>query len=59
MKLQNTAARLVAKTRKRDSITPVLQKLHWLAVKKRIIFKLLILTFKASNGQAPLYIFEL
>ncbi len=53
------AARIVVKTRRRDSITPVLQKLHWLPVKKRIIFKLLILTFKALNGQAPLYISEL
>ena len=37
--LQNTAARVVSLTRKYDHITPVLESLHWLPVKSRIVFK--------------------
>ena len=31
-------------------------KLHWLPVHSRIIFKLLLLVYKALNGKAPSYI---
>lgn len=58
-RVQNAAARLVSRTPKSDHITPVLKKLHWLPVKDRIVFKLLLLTFKALHGQAPIYISEL
>ena len=40
-KIQNTAARLVSKTKKSDHITPVLAALHWLRIKYRIVFKIL------------------
>ena len=36
-KIQNSAARLITRTRKFDSITPVLRNLHWLPIEKRII----------------------
>ena len=52
----NTAARVVTKTRKYDSISPVLYELHWLPVKFRVQFKLLLLVFKALNGMAPVYL---
>ena len=52
----NTAARVVTMTRKYDSITPVLYGLHWLPIKYRIQFKLLLLVFKALNGLAPSYL---
>ena len=42
-----------------DHITPVLQELHWLHVRNRIHFKILLLTFKALNGLAPAYISDL
>ena len=58
-RLQNMAARIVSGTRKYDSITHNLMSLHWLPVQERIIFKTLILTFKAINGSAPVYIREL
>ena len=29
---------------------------HWLPVKQRINFKILLITYKAMNGQAPTYI---
>ena len=52
----NTAARVVTMTRKYDSITPVLKRLHWLPVKFRVQFKLLLLVFKSLNGLAPSYL---
>ena len=54
--IQNSSARLVTRTRKYDSITPVLIKLHWLPVVNRIEYKILLLCFKAINGDAPKYI---
>jgi hypothetical protein len=58
-RVQNTAARILAQTRKYDHITPVLQKLHWLPVRKRIDYKILLLTYRCLNGQAPIYLSEL
>ena len=55
----NAAARLLTYTSKYDHITPVLAELHWLPVEKRIIFKILLLTYKALHSQAPTYISEL
>ena len=52
----NTAARLVTLTRKYDSITPVLKELHWLPVRFRTQYKVLLQVFKALNGMAPQYL---
>ena len=49
----------ISRAPKSHHITPVLQQLHWLPVKDRISFKLLLLTFKALHGLAPIYISEL
>ena len=57
--LQNSAARVVTFTRKFDHITPILYQLHWLPVKERIKFKILLLTYKALNGKAPQYISQM
>ena len=48
-----------AGTRKYDHITPVLQRLHWLPIRARIDFKILLLTYKALHNLAPEYITEL
>ena len=58
-RLQNTAARLVTKTKKSDHITPVLINLHWLPIVLRINFKILLLTYKALHGLAPAYLIDL
>ena len=50
---------MITGTRKYDSITPVLRHLHWLPVKERIDFKILVMVFKALHGSAPNYIQEL
>ena len=55
-RVQNMAARLVTRARKRDHITPILRALHWLPVRQRIAFKVLLLTFKALNNLAPAYL---
>ncbi len=54
--VQNSAVRLLISTHKFDHITPVLIQLHWLPVKLRIDFKILLLTFKALHNKAPDYI---
>ena len=57
--VQNCAARLVIITRSSEHITPVLRILHWLPVRQRITYKILLLTYKALNGMAPRYIADL
>ena len=37
-------------------ITPILRNLHWLPVEYNIQFKILLLTYKALNGLAPVYL---
>ncbi len=54
--VQNSAARILTKTRKRDHIPPVKASLHWLPVTLRMDFKILSLVFKAQNGLAPSYL---
>ena len=57
--VQNSAARLVTRTPKYHHISPVLFKLHWLPVKYRINFKILLLTFKCLHGPSPSYLSNL
>ena len=59
-RIQNQAAQILTKTPRRDHITEVLIDLHWLRMEERIVYKLLILTFKAFiDHTAPLYLCEL
>jgi len=57
--VQNTAARIVSRTRKRDHITPVLRDLHWLRVKQRIDYKVLSLSYQSFDKTAPSYLCNL
>ena len=57
--LQNSAARVLTRTRRRAHITPVLRSLHWLPVCFRIDFKVLLLVFQCLNGVGPSYLVEL
>ena len=57
--VQNAAARLVTCTSRHDHVTPVLCELHWLPIRHRIMFKILLLVFKSLNNAAPYYISEL
>ena len=58
-KIQNTAARILTRTKKYDHISPILKDLHWLRVRERIDFKILMLTYKCLNDLAPPYLSEL
>ena len=58
-RVQNNAARVITLTEKHDHITPVLEVLHWLPVRKRIEFKILLLAYKCLHGTAPSYLREM
>ena len=55
-RVQNAAARFVARKRKYDHITPVLRDLHWLPVHLRVKFKVATLVHKCLHGLAPSYL---
>ena len=58
--VQNAAARLINLAPRFCHITPLLVGLHWLDIKSRIDFKIILLTYKAIHGRAaPAYICEL
>ena len=59
LKDENSAARLIFKIPRFYHISPILCTLHWLPVEFRIHFKIIIITFKAIHGQAPVYLQEL
>ncbi len=50
---QNWAAKLIFSASKFDYASPFLKELHWLPVKERIQYKILLYVFKCLNGQAP------
>ena len=51
--IQRTSARLITKRRKFDSITSQLIELHWLTIKQRIDYKVLMLVYKVLHNQTP------
>lgn len=55
--MQNAAARLLTGAKKQEHITPVLSLLHWLPVRYRIDFKILL--FVSLYGMAPEYLSDL
>ena len=57
--VQNSAARLITGTRRREHITPVLFALHWLPIRQRIQFKLLLLVYRCTHQLAPDYLTDL
>ena len=54
--IQNMAAGIITFTLRRDLITPFQKELHWLPVKCRIEFKILVHVFGCLDGKAPLYL---
>ncbi len=57
--VQNAAVRVLTRSRKYDNITPILQSLHWLSIKFRISYNILLLPYKALNCLAPAYLTNL
>ena len=58
-RVQNAAARLLCGVRKCEHITPALILLHWLPIRQRIVFKIVVLTFKCLHGTAPKYLYDM
>ena len=55
----NAAAKVITCKYKLDHVTPQLIELHWLPVRQRIIFKILLYTFKALHCAAPTHLTKL
>ena len=58
-RVQDTVAHLIFQESRFCHITLLLKSLHWLLVKYRIVFKIILTTFKAIHGLALAYISEL
>ncbi|XP_030048589.1 uncharacterized protein LOC115462741, partial [Microcaecilia unicolor] len=54
--VQNSAARLIFRQGRFTHTTPLLKTLHWLPIRFRILFKLLLLTYKCIHSAAPQYL---
>ncbi len=57
--VQKSAARLITLTGNYEHITPAFIALHWLPIKERCEFKILLLAYKCFNGLALAYLEEL
>ena len=57
----DTAAKVITSKQKFDPFTPVLIEVHCMAppVRQRIVFKMLLYTFKALHGVTPTFLTEL
>ena len=55
-RIQNTAARLILHRDRWSSARVMLNELHWLPMRKRISFKVLLVLYKAMHGLTPDYI---
>src|SRR6476469_8259395 len=58
-RVQNTLARIAPGAKRKDHITPVLHDLHWLPVKKRIEYKVALITHKVLHHRQPQYLAQL
>ena len=53
---QNNAARVISLSRKYDHITPTLRNLHWLPVRYRILYMILVIAHKSLYNEGPVYL---
>lgn len=54
-KVPNTASRIIFSTPRRDHVTPVLHRLHWLPVHIRKQHRISFLSSSSSSGSSPKY----
>ena len=57
-KLQNACARMIYGKRKFEHVTPLLHELHWLPIRQRIVFKILLFVFKFFQNSLPIYLMD-
>ncbi|KAK7106068.1 hypothetical protein V1264_017368 [Littorina saxatilis] len=55
-RVQNSAAKVILRKKRRDHVTPLLNHLHWLPVQQRIQYKLGTLAFNFFRGTLPPYL---
>ena len=55
-RVQNAAARIVTYTNRNEHITPALRTLHWLPVRYRISYKIIVLVWRCLHNTAPSYL---
>ena len=54
--IQNACAKAVTGKYKHDHLDDDLKNLHWLNIKRRVVFKIALLAYKSINGYAPQYL---
>ena len=60
LRVQHVEARLVTCSEWREeSGQSIMKSLHWLPIPERITLKVLVMTYKALNGLAPIYLSDL
>ena len=57
--IQTMCAKLVLNCKRSDSATEVLKELHWIPIRLRITFKLLMVVHRCLYGDAPKYLKDL
>ena len=55
-RIHNNATRLVLRKSKRDHVSPLLQRLHWLSIPARIDYKVATLAYRHLEGSLPPYL---
>ena len=58
-RMHNAAARLILCRLRTNRATPLLRKLHWLPVARRIQYNVLLLSYKITHRHAPFYLRDL
>ena len=58
-RVQNNLARVVCTAPYRTSVTGLRRSLHWLPIRKRITYKISVMTYKVSSLRKPAYLDEL
>ena len=58
-KVQNDAVRFIFNLKLCEHVTPYFVKLHFLAIKYHVLFKLCLLAFNIANETSPQYLSEL
>ena len=49
-RIQNRSARRIFLANRLDNTSPLIQELHWLSVKERILFKTVLLVYRCLNN---------
>ena len=58
-RVQNNLARVVCQRSRITDARPLLQSLHWLPIRERILYKTALLTFKTRLASSPPYLADL